>query len=811
MALTLSARAELLSQQVNIAQQLILEIDGIDLVFGAVDVTKLALFDDAGLFFDMPNLFFDGVIYDERSRPYISLGGTTKSITQQLNQDKGGTGSISAVKIELIDKDGELTDKFTPASVVADVLSKRAEVYIAFQGGAHPEDSIKIFSGLVDDMEFGAGKVMINIAHPEQLKRQTLFEPIKTKLNGAINASALPVVDSNQGMLLPSVGNSYLRTYLRIDDELIQYSSFTGDTTFGGVVRGALGTTAASHGDNADVETFYVLEGDAVNLALVLMLSGVNGNFVEGLNISAFNEMSPTLTVPNAVLFPNNVVDKYGLVIGDRVQISGATNPANDSDPFTWFNIIDMVVQDDGSSYLVLDGTFVDENDSPAVAGFRSQYDVMVHGAKMTPREVDVAEHIRLNNLFGSNFHTYKFYLREEIKLSEFLSEEIYFPSGMYALPRKGKASVGYTAPPLATSETKVIDSSSVVRPDQIKIGRSINKNFYNAVIYKFDDQLLEEKFSSSVVTTDEDSNNRIPVGNRPLKIEAKGIRTENGGVALLQLQARRFLDRYKFAAESLQVEIMYGDGFNIEVGDTVIFGDSNLQISDITRGDRQFEPRLMEVTNKALDIGSGKIRLTLTDTAFDLDGRFGSVSPASIVKSGATTSVIPLERSYGWNTFERKKWSDYIGLTVLVRSADYVTSGTSVLTGFDPVVSDAMVLNPALSFTPAAGYIVEPVGYDSAEEKWKRIHCFLTPTVDVVSGASATSLDVGAGDIGKFYVGSIIRVHNSDYTLDSDEVKVTNITGTTLTVEDMGFTPSSSEVVDLIGFTDEGQAYRLI
>ena len=157
MALQLSTRAELLSQKTNIGQQIILEIDGIDLIFGAVDVSKIVKYGDTVFYGDV-GLYYGGVIPEPRSRDYISLGGTSKSITQQMNQDKGGTSSVSSVSIELIDRNGEMTRIFSPNQVVNDVLSRRAEVFLAFQGGAHPEDSIKIFSGIISNIDFGAGK-----------------------------------------------------------------------------------------------------------------------------------------------------------------------------------------------------------------------------------------------------------------------------------------------------------------------------------------------------------------------------------------------------------------------------------------------------------------------------------------------------------------------------------------------------------------------------------------------------------------------------------------------------------------------------
>jgi hypothetical protein len=134
-----------------------------------------------------------------------------------------------------------------------------------------------------------------------------------------------------------------------------------------------------------------------------------------------------------------------------------------------------------------------------------------------------------------------------------------------------------------------------------------------------------------------------------------------------------------------------------------------------------------------------------------------------------------------------------------------------------NPTDDYAFEVFPALPSPPASGYIIDIPAYDTGTDamvnsKYKLIHCFYCPQVAVTSGASGTVFDVAGGDIGKFHVGSIIRVHNFDYSVDSDEVEITDITGNTITVDDdLGFTPSASELVSLIGFNDLGLPYRFI
>jgi len=64
--------------------------------------------------------------------------------------------------------------------------------------------------------------------------------------------------------------------------------------------------------------------------------------------------------------------------------------------------------------------------------------------------------------------------------------------------------------------------------------------------------------------------------------------------------------------------------------------------------------------------------------------------------------------------------------------------------------------------------------------------------------------------DIVKVLEGAIIRVHNSDFSRDSEDVGVKSIIGVTIeTDKDMGFIPQVDDRVDLVGYLDGGGAYR--
>jgi len=153
MALTLSTNARNLLDQITITQQIIVEIDGIDLKFSSIPILKIATWGD---FVFGDGTVFGGTVEDTTSRSYLDLSGTTSTISQQIEIDKGGAGSVSKFNVRLIDKDQELSALFKPGGTVDDMLARRVNIFVNF-GSAHPQDSVRIFSGLIDSIEFPRG------------------------------------------------------------------------------------------------------------------------------------------------------------------------------------------------------------------------------------------------------------------------------------------------------------------------------------------------------------------------------------------------------------------------------------------------------------------------------------------------------------------------------------------------------------------------------------------------------------------------------------------------------------------------------
>jgi len=276
---------------------------------------------------------------------------------------------------------------------------------------------------------------------------------------------------------------------------------------------------------------------------------------------------------------------------------------------------------------------------------------------------------------------------------------------------------------------------------------------------------------------------------------------------------SQRILDRFQFGAEQiLGLQVPFSIGWNMEVGDTSVV--QGLQLFDSKTGDRGLSPRIMEVTNRSFNFRQGTIKLDLVDTAFSVDGRYGVISPASYVGVGSTPTRVILVKSFGTGEFELEqlKWLEYIGLTVMVRSDDWTIQGEAEFLGFDPSNENAMLLGPGLGFTPLQDYIVDIAQYDTAEALFKTIHCYFNPQV-LVTANSVVQDEVEVADVAKFFIGSIVRVHNFDYSNDSVEAIVEGITGDVLELDrDLGYLPAIDDEIDLIGFvSDEALPYRIL
>jgi len=830
MSQELSVKAELLSQETNIGQNIILEIDGIPLIFGAQPIFRVWEIGEDGVTIGQAGLTIGGLIKIQNSRDYIMLDGTTNNVNQQLEVDSGGAGSVTKFSIQLVDKNQELTRLFSPGQTLADILGKEATVYLGFKGGSHKQDSLRLFEGVIDAQETGSGWWRLTVAHPQTLTRTNICQQISTELDGAIDDTQTTIsVASTQGYLEPV---DTMRTLIRIEDELIEYTGISGND-FTGCTRGVETTLATAHDDETELQSYFIFEDNPIDLALKLMLSRDGTPAYEGVEIDRFVQTVGLSEIEDAVIFSSfTFQDDFGLTPGDTVTITGATNGANNvtDQPITAF-----VVGSYGTAVILGGAGLVIETDSPAVMDIKSQYDVfpvtrggVSAGANMKPKQVDVARHQELQSLLVAQIPDLKVYSEGDENLKEFIVNELFKPIGFYQVP-KSRYSVNAVIPPLVTQQLKKFDSDAVKNPDKLKIRRGTSKNFYNSIAFKFNpDPINLEKFLSGEVVFSQRSINRIDTGTKSLTIESRGLKGDAATKNTVKSLARRLEDRYQFAPETIEVSTNYKTGFNVEIADVVLFGDSALQLTDINDATRNFVPRLMEVINRKLNLKTGNLSYELLDTAAGADGNYGVISPNSFIDAGSTTTEIFLKRSFatGEFEFEREKWTNFVGEEILIRSQDWSFQEVVTLVKLSDSSLFALEVTPALSVAPSEDYVVDlPYYPDTANQDDRRlmksIHCFWTPRVTITAASPNNfRFTVDVSDIDKFLVDAFVRVHSVDFSDDSVEsaldddaqiVEVDTILNQIVVDRDLSFTPQLNDQVDLIGFKDGGLPYRLL
>lgn len=802
MSIALTQRTKLSIGKSVKEPNIVLEIEGVDTIYGAQIIRQVAQVGDPGLVIGDPELNDDafyvgglGKVGDQTDA--ITMDGTTTAIRQMLQIDLGQGSSISTMSIALMDV-GDITRLITPGEVIDDILQARCKVYLGFSDVAFPEDYIVIFRGVVTDVMSDAGKVVLTLNHPDDKKQGSIYKNCKPKLDsfravgfsvtiaspglvsatahgfveddivslstdGALPTGLLPAtnyyviyvnanafnlkatlggaaintsgvqsgthtvtrsmlssaatsidIDSIDGMLERVTGpdGSYDPSFIsaiRIDDEVIAYTGITG-TKLTGCTRGYLGTTAANHEDGADASTFYRLLGSCIDLALKLMLStGDGSSYLEDLEIDSFEDVEGD-AIPNAIYFATeNIVAKHNVQIGDYVTISGAANGANN----VTLKVIDDIVETANGQYFIISGvTFVSENPTDAVVSFRSQYDTLPDGLALINDEVDIEEHTRLQDLFLSAFE-YDFYLKDTITdARKFLEQEVYSPVAAFSIPRKSRCSIGYHIGPLPGQDIKVFDETNVKEPGKMKMTRSTNRQFFNEIVYKFDESVLTDDFLSGIITISELSKAQIRGYNKPLNINSKGLRSSLDGVNTAVSQSNRRLNRYQYGAEVLSFGTLFADGFNLEIGDIVWIDGSELKIPDIKSATKGMAGRYFFVQNKTLNIKTGDVQFDCIDTNFSSNGRYGLMSPSSILVSGESSTDFTIGESYSgkFGGAEHKKWTNLVGATVRVRSDDFSSSELATLVSAS---SNAIVVAPPLSGTPTAGMIMELAKYD--------------------------------------------------------------------------------------------------
>lgn len=743
MALTVTQRTLTAAQKIQKTPVLVLEIDGLGTKYGSATVFELIRVGDPDLLIGN-DWRIGGMRALTDQSELVEFSDSTNTIRQTLDIDKGRGSTISSMEIGLVDLNDEATRLISPGLVLEDILGRKCRVYLGFDGVPYSEFNI-VFRGNVDDIKSTPGLVKLNIAHPDNKKRQLIAPKTETKITAGINNLQTTgiILENADDLILPTADPNF-RTYVRINNELIQYTGITVGNELTGVSRGAIGTIANSHPINQDLTSFYRLNGTAMDIALKIMLSSVDEYWVSDVEVTNFVYLPDGSSVDNAIYFDGlDVEDYYGVSVGDFCTVTLATDVSND---FTLRTIVGIEKTDLGS-YLVVDGSpLILETDSPALIKFKTQYNTLpeLMGLGMAPDEVDVKEHQRVQQLFLSSFE-YDFYLDDTIdNAQDWIESEVYKPSSSFSLPRRAKSSVGYLTQPIPSGETLTISADDIVKPQNMTLRRTTAKAFFNHIVYSYERDTLEAKFLRGIIDRSATSTDRIKVGAKPLVIKSLGMRDSLNAANLAHIASGRRLKRYEFGAEMFEsVELTFGKGFRIEIGDTILFDHGGLAISNTVDGTRVKPAKLYSVENKTMNLKTGSIQLSLTDTNYATQARYCLFGPASRIKKGISTTQFIIEpinadqQNFGINEYQR--WSRFQFVAIKIRSPDFTTHfAQTIITG---IAGNTITVRDPLGFVPTDGVdIMELANYDFVDttDQIKLLYCFMQDAATFPSDGAA-------------------------------------------------------------------------
>lgn len=809
MALELSPRLKNLASQTDKTPQLILEIEGSQYLYGTGKILETARWDDPRINWDNnQGITWDGQIEKENSRPYISLKGSTRDIAQQLFVEKGGAGSITTMNIALVDYNKEVARDLS-FDQIGDVLGRRANVYFTLEGGRFPQDTIELFKGQITDTEYRAGLITLTISNPADKLRNPIFESLVTQTTNSIDSiqTTIPV-----GITNPFIySQDAITSYIRIDDEIMEVVSSTSNSFE--VIRSRLGTIPTNHDLEADVQSYYILDGHPIDLALKLYHSNEGNTFKEiDYYINALNQITNVEVIEGAIVINDyDIQRRLGLVEDDEIELIGTAS--NDG----IYKVLTSGVLDTGKSYIRVKSPLSVETGLDIKLRIRSKYNVLSEGVGLDLDQVNTAQFEETRDLFSANFIHVNPQIEDTIdELKSWVERELFRPQGIYNLPNV-RLGCKYTAPPFSVTSIPTFNTKNLKDVSKIVQKRSGHKYLTNYMTYRYNADFLTGKLLDKLITQNLDSTNRIDLGKKKQSIDVKGIRRSGESKQILERATKANLSRFKFASRYIKnIKPLFSNLLTLEIGDVVFFGGEDTQLTNLETGERDNPVEIYEVINTKKDYMQGSGSIEILQTGFAFDGLVGVFSPSSKVISGSTTERILLDKIWDGSTpIERDKWTRWIGAKIRVHSDDYTFDETTTLDRFDTKTPNGLILDPPLSSVPPANSFVNIAkleNYQSESDVDRTIkltYTFTMPSSLITNVIDSQNIDVE--DASQYEIGMEINVRSIDFIRDSETVLIDNIVGNTLTFnEALDITPEIGDRVEVYSFSN-AKGYRFL
>lgn len=607
--------------------------------------------------------------------------------------------------------------------------------------------------------------------------------------------------------------------YVRIDNEYLQYAINDPKTNnaIEITIRGARDSIAVTHTVETEADAQFSMQGNIVDLALKIMLSGgdpITGSvFSFGItNDSDFGTVSNMIILPNGV----NAVDDLGLAAGAYFVVTGSSNGNDKTYIIQGFD--DILGYPNNGIYV--DQVVTPEQPTSAIYSSRSQYDTFPDAfmTAMSVKDIDVAgwQYIQDNFVFQAD-NVFEILITQPETGKDFIEQELLLPAGLYGITRYGRISCSATKPPVAQEGLVTLDNTNVINPQSIMVQRSLNtRRFYNELQYSYD---MDNDGNPTTISDslDTDSLNLFGVSS-VLPITSRGLRTSLGANSFIARRGGFILRRYRNIAYEINIQTNFKAGSMIEVSDAVALVDNGgLQIINFQTGKRDIGAQLFEVIQRQLDLKAGTATLTLlAQIGYDITDRFGGIAPSSLVGSGSTTTQVRIIPSFlqKYGPREWRKWKDIIGDQLYIHKDDYSEGYTTRFLGFSSVNNNILLIDPIANI--GVDWVVDLAPYDESastvNQKSKLLYSYIDKNAYVVTGTSDLIFTVSSGDAANLAAGQLIYIHNADYSNLSEEVFISSVVGTTVTVKtSLGYTPSNGDQIELIGFLDSGGAYRIL
>ncbi|MEJ5328474.1 MAG: hypothetical protein WHU54_09560, partial [Candidatus Bathyarchaeia archaeon] len=567
-----------------------------------------------------------------------------------------------------------------------------------------------------------------------------------------------------------TIGNSDLtfETFIMINNEVLKVISKDNSTNLieidelnRGLFKSFSGVTA-NVGDK--VKSFYVLRGNPIDIFLKLSLSGQQNKSIP---IKSYGFVSGIGPVTNAIELPSDDAYRdFGIVVGDKVTL----NPL-------FSNRVVLAVEKIAllKSYIVVDGPDIgiDVNFSGNLQ-HRSMFDVLPIGAGVKSYLMDTQRFIDVRDLVAAELPDYEFYIKDDFNFKEFAEKELFFPAQLFLCPREGRISCAPLRPMAESGDVKTIDSSQFMRPEEMRINRSLNDLFYNAVSYYWDKDSVEDEFLSVRHSVDSDSALLYRKNLVPLVIESSGLRTNAQNLIFIEKKSKVTLDRYKAGALWFDAYMTLEHGIRYEIGDIVLFDGSDIYFPSFDSSDYTLGSAFYQVVNR--EVRSDGVRLTLVATQYRLDVRYTTFAPSSRIQSATGNELLVLP-SYDFSGFESEKWRPYIGCRLKIINNDYTFTHSAVL---DNVESpNSLFFQSTLPTIPIGCYLIpdDYHGNESFNRKIKVAHPSFGKKSIIQSVIGPDEFIVTSGDGAFFYEGLKIIIHDASWGV-ADESTVLSVTG---------------------------------